>query len=119
VDDSEGEDEKQTRSHEEREVREEISSQRREEIEAIQRAMDEENERVGSAQPRLSTEEDDRPKRSRGMVNAQHYSVVVKSAYHSKTFSNGKPKNIVSYWIILVGRSPFQPVWLIRPWYEK
>lgn len=92
MDDSEGEDEKQTRSHEEREAREEISSQRREEIEAIQRAMDEENERVGSAQPRLSTEEDDRPKRSRGMVNAQHYSVVVKSAYHSKTFSNGKPK---------------------------
>uniref|UniRef100_A0A8C7IKF1 Dynein 2 intermediate chain 1 n=1 Tax=Oncorhynchus kisutch TaxID=8019 RepID=A0A8C7IKF1_ONCKI len=85
VDDSEGEDEKQTRSHEEREARGEISSQRREEIEAIQRAMDEENERVGSAQPRLSTEEDDRPKRSRGMVNAQHYSVVVKSAYHGKT----------------------------------
>ncbi|XP_024248895.1 cytoplasmic dynein 2 intermediate chain 1 isoform X2 [Oncorhynchus tshawytscha] len=71
VDDSEGEDEKQTRSHEEREAREEISSQRREEIEAIQRAMDEENERVGSAQPRLSTEEDDRPKRSRDSETPQ------------------------------------------------
>lgn len=118
MDDSEGEDEKQTRSHEEKEEREEISSQRREEIEAIQRAMDEENERVGSTQPRLSTEEDDRPKRSRGMVNAQHYSVVIKSAHRSKMFSNGKSPKIVSYWIILVGCSPFQPVWLIRPWYE-
>ncbi|XP_045566645.1 cytoplasmic dynein 2 intermediate chain 1 isoform X5 [Salmo salar] len=71
VDDSEGEDEKQTRSHEEKEEREEISSQRREEIEAIQRAMDEENERVGSTQPRLSTEEDDRPKRSRDSETPQ------------------------------------------------
>uniref|UniRef100_A0A4W5N8S6 Dynein 2 intermediate chain 1 n=1 Tax=Hucho hucho TaxID=62062 RepID=A0A4W5N8S6_9TELE len=71
VDDCEGEDEKQTHSHEEREEREEISSKRREEIEAIQRAMDEENERVGSAQPRLSTEEDDRPKRSRDSETPQ------------------------------------------------
>ncbi|KAK6299959.1 hypothetical protein J4Q44_G00299920 [Coregonus suidteri] len=71
VDESEGEDEKQTHSHEEREEREEMSSQRREEIEAIQRAMDEENERVGSAQPRLSTEEDDRPKRSRDSETLQ------------------------------------------------
>lgn len=47
---------------------EEIRAQRRKEIEAIQRAMDEENERVGTAQSRQNTsrEEEDGPKSSRG-----------------------------------------------------
>lgn len=46
------------------EEREEIRAQRRKEIEAIQRAMDEENERVGTAQSRQNTsrEEEDGPK---------------------------------------------------------
>lgn len=50
------------------EEREEIRAQRRKEIEAIQRAMDEENERVGTAQSRQNTsrEEEDGPNSSRG-----------------------------------------------------
>ncbi|KAM6971556.1 cytoplasmic dynein 2 intermediate chain 1 [Tautogolabrus adspersus] len=56
------------------EEREELSAQRRKEIEAIQRAMDEENERVGTAQSRGSTsrEEEDEPKWSRGSEKSQN-----------------------------------------------
>lgn len=52
------------------EEREELTAQRRKEIEAIQRAMDEENERVGTAQSRqiTSREEEDGHKWSRGTV---------------------------------------------------
>ncbi|XP_067107613.1 cytoplasmic dynein 2 intermediate chain 1 isoform X3 [Osmerus mordax] len=61
------EEEKQTHSQEEereeREEREELNPQRREQIEAIQRAMKEENERVGSVQTRLSTEEEEEEER--------------------------------------------------------
>ncbi|XP_069015470.1 cytoplasmic dynein 2 intermediate chain 1 [Embiotoca jacksoni] len=55
---NEGEDEKEPEAGEERE---ELTPQRRKEIEAIQRAMDEENERVGTAQSRESVgrEEED------------------------------------------------------------
>ncbi|XP_062336024.1 cytoplasmic dynein 2 intermediate chain 1 isoform X1 [Osmerus eperlanus] len=66
------EEEKQTHSQEEereeREEREELNPQRREQIEAIQRAMKEENERVGSVQTRLSTEEEEeeRPSKTGG-----------------------------------------------------
>ncbi|XP_071382120.1 cytoplasmic dynein 2 intermediate chain 1 [Centroberyx affinis] len=65
---SEGEDEKEPQHPEVREEREELTTRKREEIKAIQRAMDEENERVGTAQTRrsTSTEEEDRPKWSRG-----------------------------------------------------
>uniref|UniRef100_UPI003AB023AE cytoplasmic dynein 2 intermediate chain 1 n=1 Tax=Centroberyx gerrardi TaxID=166262 RepID=UPI003AB023AE len=64
----EGEDEKEPQHPEVREERQELTARRREEIKAIQRAMDEENERVGTAQTRrsTSTEEEDRPKWSRG-----------------------------------------------------
>ena len=65
----EGEDEKEPEVGEEKE---ELTPQRRKEIEAIQRAMDEENERVGTAQSRQSVsreeEEEERPKWSRGRV---------------------------------------------------
>ncbi|KAM8822492.1 cytoplasmic dynein 2 intermediate chain 1 isoform 2-T2 [Spinachia spinachia] len=49
---SEGEDEGEPQHPEVGEEREELSAQRRKEIQAIQRAMDEENERVGAAQSR-------------------------------------------------------------------
>ncbi|XP_070784308.1 cytoplasmic dynein 2 intermediate chain 1 [Enoplosus armatus] len=64
----EGENEKEPEHPELGEEREELTAQRRKEIEAIQRAMDEENERVGTAQSRQTTsrEEEDRPKWSRG-----------------------------------------------------
>uniref|UniRef100_A0A672JCP7 WD repeat domain 60 n=1 Tax=Salarias fasciatus TaxID=181472 RepID=A0A672JCP7_SALFA len=57
----------------EEEEREEITAQQRKEIEAIQRAIDEENERVGTAQSRQSTsrEEEDRPKWSKGSEKNQ------------------------------------------------
>lgn len=66
----ESEDEKEPQLTDEDEEREEPKSQRRKEIEAIQRAMDEENERVGTTQPRQyrSREEEDAPKSSRGLV---------------------------------------------------
>ncbi|CAJ1082070.1 WD repeat-containing protein 60 isoform X3 [Xyrichtys novacula] len=53
--------------------REELTAQRRKEIEAIQRAMDEENERVGTAQSRSSTsrDEEDEPKWTRGSEKSQ------------------------------------------------
>ncbi|XP_028972221.2 WD repeat-containing protein 60 isoform X2 [Esox lucius] len=63
-DESEGEDNKQIPNNEERDEREDIRSQRKKEVEAIQKAMDEENKRVGSAHPRLSTERDDTPRTS-------------------------------------------------------
>lgn len=51
------------------EEREELTPQRRKEIEAIQRAMEEENERVGTAQSSQSmSREEDRSKRSKGTV---------------------------------------------------
>lgn len=61
---SEAEDEKEPVQLEVGEKREELTAQRRKEIEAIQRAMDEENERAGTAQSGQSTnrEEEDRPK---------------------------------------------------------
>ncbi|KAL6097721.1 dync2i1 [Pungitius sinensis] len=60
---SEREDEGEQRHPEVGEEREELSAQRRKEIEAIQRAMDEENERVGTAQSKqtVSTEEEETP----------------------------------------------------------
>lgn len=71
MDDSEneGEDEKETELPQVEE-REKLTLQRRKEIEAIQRAMDEENERVGTVQSRQSTnrEEEDKSKWSRGTV---------------------------------------------------
>lgn len=51
----EGEEEQEPQHPEVDEEREELTAQRRKEIEAIQRAMDEENERVGTAQSRQST----------------------------------------------------------------
>ncbi|XP_074477820.1 cytoplasmic dynein 2 intermediate chain 1 isoform X2 [Sebastes fasciatus] len=71
---NEGEDEKEPQHPEAgKEEKEEVTSQRRKEIEAIQRAMDEENERVGTAQSRqtTSTEEEERPKWSRGSEKNQ------------------------------------------------
>ncbi|KAG8009524.1 WD repeat-containing protein 60 [Nibea albiflora] len=58
------EEEKEPQHPEVREEKEELTPQRRKEIEAIQRAMDEENERVGTAQTRRITnrEEEDEPK---------------------------------------------------------
>ncbi|KAK2886574.1 cytoplasmic dynein 2 intermediate chain 1 [Channa argus] len=61
----EGEDEKEPQPLQGGEHREELTLQRRKEIEAIQRAMDEENERVETAQPRQSKEAEDVPKSSR------------------------------------------------------
>ncbi|XP_033494623.1 cytoplasmic dynein 2 intermediate chain 1 isoform X2 [Epinephelus lanceolatus] len=70
---NESEDEKEPQHPEVAEEKEELTPQRRKEIEAIQRAMDEENERVGTAQSRQSTsrEEEDRPKWSRGSEKNQ------------------------------------------------
>ncbi|XP_054478531.1 cytoplasmic dynein 2 intermediate chain 1 isoform X2 [Anoplopoma fimbria] len=70
---NEGEDEREPQHPEVGEEREELSAQRRKEIEAIQRAMDEENERVGTAQSRQSTsrEEEETPKWSRGSEKNQ------------------------------------------------
>lgn len=67
----ESEDEKEPQHTDEDEEREEPKSQRRKEIEAIQRAMDEENQRVGTTQPTKyrSREEEDGPKSSRGIVS--------------------------------------------------
>ncbi|XP_070842664.1 cytoplasmic dynein 2 intermediate chain 1 [Chaetodon trifascialis] len=69
---NEGEDE-ESQHPEVGEEREELTAQRRKEIEAIQRAMDEENERVGTAQSRqiTSREEEDGPRWSRGSEKAQ------------------------------------------------
>lgn len=66
---NEGEDEQEPQRPDVGEEREELRAQRRKEIEAIQRAMDEENERVGTAQSSQITsreEEEDGPKSSRG-----------------------------------------------------
>lgn len=65
---NEGEDEQEPQRPDVGEEREELRAQRRKEIEAIQRAMDEENERVGTAQSSqiTSREEEDGPKSSRG-----------------------------------------------------
>lgn len=66
---NEGEDEQEPQHPDVGEEREELRAQRSKEIEAIQRAMDEENERVGTAQSRQITireEEEDGPKSSRG-----------------------------------------------------
>ncbi|KAK5849559.1 hypothetical protein PBY51_013885 [Eleginops maclovinus] len=52
------------------EENEEVTAQRRKEIEAIQRAMDEENQRVQSREI-SSTEEEERPRWSRGSEKAQ------------------------------------------------
>ncbi|XP_038585635.1 cytoplasmic dynein 2 intermediate chain 1 isoform X2 [Micropterus salmoides] len=62
----EGEDEKEPQHPEVAEEREELTPQRRNEIEAIQKAMDEENKRVGTAQSRqiVSREEEDRSRGS-------------------------------------------------------
>lgn len=67
---NEDEDDEKPQRPEVGEERVELTAQRRKEIEAIQRAMDEENERVGTAQSRQSTsrEEEDGPKWSRGTV---------------------------------------------------
>lgn len=66
MDDSEDEGE----IEKEAEQMEKLTPQRKKEIEAIQRAMDEENERVGTAQFRQSTNraEEEESKRSRGTV---------------------------------------------------
>lgn len=71
VDDSENEDENETEAElPQVEEREKLTPQKRREIEAIQRAMDEENERAGTAQSRQSTnrEDEDKSKWSRGTV---------------------------------------------------
>ncbi|XP_042366337.1 cytoplasmic dynein 2 intermediate chain 1 [Plectropomus leopardus] len=70
---NEDEDEKEPQHPESGEEREELTAQRRKEIEAIQRAIDEENERVGTAQSRqnTSTEDEERPKWSRGSEKNQ------------------------------------------------
>ncbi|XP_029934941.1 WD repeat-containing protein 60 isoform X3 [Myripristis murdjan] len=67
ADEGEGEGEKEPHHPEVREEKEQLTARRREEIKAIQRAMHEENERAAFAQTRqsTSTEEEDRPKRSR------------------------------------------------------
>nr|XP_046227327.1 cytoplasmic dynein 2 intermediate chain 1 isoform X2 [Scatophagus argus] len=65
---NEDEDEKEPQHSKMCEEREELTAQRRKEIEAIQRAMDEENERVGTAQSRIisNKDEEDGPKWTRG-----------------------------------------------------
>ena len=57
---------------------EELTPQRKEEIKAIRRAMDEENERIGTAQSResMSREEEDRAKWSRGRVCTLCYFIL-------------------------------------------
>uniref|UniRef100_A0A3B4YE20 WD repeat domain 60 n=1 Tax=Seriola lalandi dorsalis TaxID=1841481 RepID=A0A3B4YE20_SERLL len=64
---NEGDDEKEPEFPQVGEEREEPMTQKRKEIEAIQRAMNEENERVGTTQSRqsMSRGEEDTPKRSR------------------------------------------------------
>lgn len=66
---NEDEDEKEPLHPQSGEAKEELSAQRRKEIEAIRRAMDEENERIGTTKSRQSTskEEEERPKWSRGI----------------------------------------------------
>lgn len=65
---NEAEDEPEPQSPDVGETREELSAQRKKEIEAIQRAMDEENERVGTSQSRQieSRDVEEGPKSSRG-----------------------------------------------------
>lgn len=65
---NEDEDEPEPQSPDLGETREELSAQRKKEIEAIQRAMDEENERLGTSQSRqtVSRDEEDGLKSSRG-----------------------------------------------------
>ncbi|XP_030254470.1 WD repeat-containing protein 60 isoform X2 [Sparus aurata] len=73
----EGEDEKEEQRLQAGEEVEELTAQRRKEIEAIQRAMNEENERVGTAQSRQSgsrEEEEDGPKWSRGTGSEKNQS---------------------------------------------
>ena len=68
---NEGEDEKESEEPPQAgEEREEVTAQKRKEIEAIQRAMNEENERVGTDHSAQSTsrEEEDGHKLSRGTV---------------------------------------------------
>ncbi|XP_053268288.1 cytoplasmic dynein 2 intermediate chain 1 isoform X1 [Pleuronectes platessa] len=72
MDPSENEDEDEKEAEEPPPVgeeREEVTAQKRKEIEAIQRAMNEENERVGTDHSTQSTsrEEEDAPKLSRGL----------------------------------------------------
>lgn len=52
------------------EEKKEFTAQQRKELEAIQRAMDEENERIDTAHSKLSMsrEEEDWPQHSRGMA---------------------------------------------------
>ncbi|XP_044033202.1 cytoplasmic dynein 2 intermediate chain 1 isoform X2 [Siniperca chuatsi] len=66
MDESADEDEEEAQHPEVGEEREELTTQRKKEIEAIQRAMDEENEKVGTAQSRqiTSREEEDRSRGS-------------------------------------------------------
>ncbi|XP_063339544.1 cytoplasmic dynein 2 intermediate chain 1 isoform X2 [Pelmatolapia mariae] len=71
---NEDEDEKEPLHPQAGEGKEELSAQRRKEIEAIRRAMDEENERIGTTQSRQSTsreEEEERPKWSRDTERIQ------------------------------------------------
>lgn len=82
---NEGEEEEEPEHPEVGEEMEELTPQRREEIKAIRRAMDEENERIGTAHSRQSTsrEEEDRPKWSRGTV----CSFCVKFLRHTVPFN--------------------------------
>ncbi|CAI5672986.1 unnamed protein product [Oreochromis niloticus] len=71
---NEDEDEKEPLHPQAGEAKEELSAQRRKEIEAIRRAMDEENERIGTTQSRQSTSrevEEERPKWSRDTEKIQ------------------------------------------------
>ncbi|XP_040921193.1 cytoplasmic dynein 2 intermediate chain 1 isoform X2 [Toxotes jaculatrix] len=70
---NEDEDEKEPEFPQVEEEKEELEAQKRKEIEAIQKAMNEENERVGTAQSRQSTsrQEEDGPKQSRGSEKNQ------------------------------------------------
>ncbi|XP_058482767.1 cytoplasmic dynein 2 intermediate chain 1 isoform X1 [Solea solea] len=75
IDPSEGEDEKEPEfpQVEEGEEKDELTTQKRKEIEAIQRAMNEENERVGTAQSGHGTKrgEEDAPELSKGSERNQ------------------------------------------------
>nr|XP_043902416.1 cytoplasmic dynein 2 intermediate chain 1 isoform X4 [Solea senegalensis] len=75
IDPSEGEDEKEPEfpQVEEGEEKDELTTQKRKEIEAIQRAMNEENERVGTGQSGHGTKrgEEDAPKLSKGSERNQ------------------------------------------------
>ncbi|XP_074550066.1 cytoplasmic dynein 2 intermediate chain 1 isoform X2 [Halichoeres trimaculatus] len=84
---NEDEEEKEPQNpEEEEEQRDELTAQRRKEIEAIKRAMDEENERVGTAQSRSSTsrEEEEEPKWTRSIGSEKSQS----RASHRGTFIN-------------------------------